>query len=179
MPFQDIELEKFFAYSKILLNKLPKKNLSERLKLSDEVALEYYRIQKIDEGNIMLEQQGDYTIRGASQVGIPISEENQERLSQIINILNTRFSTDFTDADKLFFDQIEAELILDENLISQAKNNSKENFKYGFDETFVQKLIGRMEQNQDIFNKILDDKDFGVVVKAWMLEKVYKKINET
>ncbi|MDR6561267.1 hypothetical protein J2Y60_001340 [Arcicella sp. BE140] len=36
-----------------------------------------------------------------------------------------------------------------------------------------------MEQNQDIFNKILDDKDFGIVVKAWMLEKVYKKINET
>lgn len=178
MPFQDIELEKFFAYSKILLNKLPKKELSDRLKLSDEVALEYYRIQKIDEGNIMLEQQGDYTIKGASQVGIPVSEENQERLSQIINILNTRFSTDFTDADKLFFDQIEAELILDENLISQAKNNSMENFKYGFDETFVQKLIGRMEQNQDIFNKILDDKDFGVVVKAWMLEKVYKKINE-
>lgn len=41
-----------------------------------------------------------------------------------------------------------------------------ENFKYGFDDTFIQKLIERMEQHQDIFNKILYDKDFGIVVKA-------------
>ncbi len=46
LPFQDIEFEKFFTYGRYLLTKLPKKDLAERLKLTDEVALEYYRLQK-------------------------------------------------------------------------------------------------------------------------------------
>jgi len=44
MPFQDAELEKFYAYWRLLINKLPKKGISEKLKLNDEVALEYYRL---------------------------------------------------------------------------------------------------------------------------------------
>lgn len=43
------------------------------------------------------------------------------------------------------FKKIKANLIVGENLISQAKNSSLENFKYGFDDTFIQKLIERME----------------------------------
>jgi type I restriction enzyme R subunit len=35
-----------------------------------------------------------------------------------------------------------------------------------------------MEDNQDIFNKILDDDSFGDVVKKWMMKKVYKNVNE-
>lgn len=36
----------------------------------------------------------------------------------------------------------------------------------------------RMEQNQDIFAKVFDDKDFGAVVMEWMLRKVYNRINK-
>jgi len=52
MPFRDSEFEKFYAYAKLLLNKLPKRDLSESMKLVDEVAMEYYRLQKIKEGSI-------------------------------------------------------------------------------------------------------------------------------
>ncbi|HSH53165.1 MAG TPA: hypothetical protein VK982_15680 [Bacteroidales bacterium] len=42
IPFQDVELEKFFAYGKLFLNKLLKTNLSDRFKLgNEEGTLEY------------------------------------------------------------------------------------------------------------------------------------------
>jgi len=35
-----------------------------------------------------------------------------------------------------------------------------------------------MEQNQDIFTKMMDDKDFGGLVRAYMLKKVYERLNK-
>ena len=54
MPFQEPEFEKFYAYAKLLQTKLPKKELSDSLQLSDEIAMEYYRLEKIKEGSIDL-----------------------------------------------------------------------------------------------------------------------------
>jgi len=177
MPFQDVELEKYFVYARLLSSKLPRETISERLKLTDEVALEYYRLQKISEGKITLEIQNEVGLPNVTEAGIQRQKEEKAHLSEIIQVLNDRFGTEFTDADKLFFDQIETELVSDENLQMQAKSNTIDNFKFGFDEAFISKLIERMEGNQEIFEKILDDKDFGTVVKRWMLNKVYERIN--
>lgn len=81
-------------------------------------------------------------------------------------------------ADKLFFDQIEAELLEDEKLQTQAKANKLDTFKYAFEDMFMNKLIGRMDQNQEIFEKILEDKMFGDLVKELMMKKIYRKMNE-
>jgi type I restriction enzyme R subunit len=35
-----------------------------------------------------------------------------------------------------------------------------------------------MDQNQEIFEKILEDKMFGDLVKELMMRKIYKKLNE-
>lgn len=176
IPFGDVELEKFFAYGRLLLNKLPKKDITEQLKLNDEVSLQYYRLQKISEGSIVLEEQGTYELKGSTDTGMSREKEEKARLSEIIGVLNDRFGTEFTSADQLFFDQIEAELIADEKLIYQAQNNTIENFRYGFDERFIEKLIDRMDGNQDIFSKILNEKDFGEIVKTYMLNKVFNSI---
>lgn len=93
-------------------------------------------------------------------------------------MLNKRFSTEFNIADKLFFDQIEEELSTDIKLQEQAKTNPIENFKLGFDDLFIDKLIASMEQNQDIFSKMMDDKEFGNLVKGYMLKKVYNRLNK-
>jgi type I restriction enzyme R subunit len=178
MPFSDVELEKLFTYSRFLLKKLPRKNQSDRFKLGDEVSLEYYRLQKIKEQSIVLVDQAEFGLDGSNESGIRGTKEEQAALSEIIEVLNKRFSTEFNDADKLFFDQIEEELVADAKLSQQAKNNSIANFKFGFDDVFMDKLIARMEQNQDIFGKIMDDKDFGELVKSYMLKKVYERLNK-
>ena len=178
MPFQDIDLEKFYAYSRLLIKKLPGPDSGPRYKLDDEVALEYYRLQKIVEGKIELQKDSSVTIKPLSEAGTKKDKEELARLSEIIRLLNDRFGTDFTEADKLFFDQIEEEMVLDEKLGIQARSNPIDNFKFGFDDVFIAKLVERMDQNQDIFNKIMDDKTFASVVKDYLLKKVYKRLNE-
>ena len=178
MPFSDVELEKFYTYGRFLLKKLPRKNQRDRFKLGDEVSLEYYRLQKVAEQNLVLESQGEYGLDGISESGIRENKEEKEALSEIINVLNNKFGTEFTEADKLFFDQIEEELVADSKLSEQAQNNTLDNFKFGFEDAFMDKLISRMEQNQDLFSKMMDDRDFGMIVKNYMLKKVYQRLNQ-
>ena len=178
MPFVDPDFEKFYAYVKLLQTRLPKKELSEALHLDDEVALEYYRLQKIKEGSIDLKKNENGELSGTTEAGLKRAKDEEALLSQIINVLNDRFGTEFEEADKLFFDQIEEELMQDETLQTQAKVNKIDTFKYAFEDLFIEKLIGRMDQNQEIFEKILEDKAFGDLVKELMMNKIYRKMNE-
>jgi len=178
MLFIDSEFEKFYAYAKLLQTRLPKRVLSESLHLDDEVALEYYRLQKIKEGSIELQKGEEGELSGTSEAGLKRAKDEEALLSEIINVLNDRFGTEFEEADKLFFDQIEAELMEDETLQTQARVNKIDTFKFAFNDKFIDKLIGRMDQNQEIFEKILEDKMFGDLVKELMMKKIYKKLNE-
>lgn len=177
MPFSDVDLEKLFTYTKYLIKKLPRTSENDKFKLGDEVSLEYYRLQKIAEQNIVMEDQAVYELEGGGAGGIRMTKEEEVQLSEIINVLNKKFGTDFSTADKLYFDQIYEELILDDSLGLQAKSNTIENFKFGFEDKFLDTTISRMEQNQDIFAKMMNDKEFGNIVKNYMLKKVYNRFN--
>lgn len=178
MPFIDVEFEIFYAYAKLLQTRLPKRELSESLHLNDEVALEYYRLQKIKEGAIELQKGEEVELSGASEAGLKRAKDEEALLSEIINVLNDRFGTEFEEADKLFFEQIEAELLGDETLQTQARVNKIDTFKFAFNDKFIDTLISRMDQNQEIFEKILEDKMFGDLVKELMMKKIFKKMNE-
>ena len=177
MPFKEPEFEKFYAYAKLLQTKLPKRILSEQLQFDDEVVMEYYRLQKIKEGSIDLIKNEDGELDGLLEAGIKRAKEEKAPLSEIIEQLNERFGTEFEEADRLFFNQIEEELIKDETLQTQAKVNKLDTFKFAFEDKFINKLIDRMEQNQDIFEKILENKSFGDLVKQLMMKSVYAKLN--
>lgn len=178
MPFVDVDFEKLYAYAKLLQTRLPKQELGESLYFVDEVALEYYRLQKIKEGAIELKKGETENLSGVTEAGLKRAKEEEAQLSEIIDVLNQRFGTEFDEADKLFFDQIEAELMQDTTLEAQALANKIDTFKYAFDDLFTGKLVERMDQNQDIFEKILEDRAFGNLVKEWMMRRVYNKFNK-
>jgi type I restriction enzyme R subunit len=177
MPFSDVDLEKLFTYGRFLLKKLPRKNQSDRFQLGDEVSLEYYRLQKVAEQSIFLESQSEYGLEGGNDAGIRMTKEEKAALSEIITVINKRFGTEFHQADKLLFDQIEEDMVSDERLASQAKSNTIENFKFGFKEVALDKFISRMDQNQDIFARMMDDQDFSGLVMDYLLKKVYNRLN--
>ena len=66
----------------------------------------------------------------------------------------------------------------DETLQTQARVNKIDTFKFAFNDKFIDTLISRMDQNQEIFEKILEDKMFGDLVKELMMKKIFKKMNE-
>lgn len=179
MPFQDVELEKLYSYGRFLLTKLPKTDYTERLKLDNEVALEYYRLQKIAEGDLILQVQGEHGLDPVTEAGISKPKDDKEKLSNIIKLLNDKFGTDFTEADRLYFEQIELALYENEELKVRAKNNPIENFKYAFEEIFIQTLIDRMDANQDIFEKIMENSEFKQDVKEWLIKKIYNRFNKS
>ena len=98
-------------------------------------------------------------------------------LSNIITNLNEKFGTDFNDADRLFFDQIEEELYLDEELKNYAMSNSPEAFTFPFDEIFVDKIIDRMNDNEEIFKKNYEQFEFKKDVRDWLRDKVYERFH--
>ena len=49
-------------------------------------------------------------------------------------------------------------------LKTQVQANTIDNFKYPFEETFNDKIIDRIDQNQGIFNRIMEQGDFSTVV---------------
>jgi len=177
-PFQSVPLHKLYAYGQLLLRKLPTRGVKQ-INLDDDVALEYYRLQETSNGNISLMGEEPVKLKGMTDAGTGIlREEKQAYLSSIIDVLNKRFGTEFKEADKLFFDQIEQDIMEDAQIVQSARNNTIDNFKFVFEEVFLEKVIGRMGQNDRMFAMIMDNQEFQHAVKAWILKSVYEKINE-
>ncbi|HXB73260.1 MAG TPA: hypothetical protein VNY05_33795, partial [Candidatus Acidoferrales bacterium] len=73
----------------------------------DEVALQYYKVQKTFDGHIALRPGVGGTVSGPVAVGTAGKHDKTAGLSQIIDRLNQRFGTNFKQSDQLFFDQVE------------------------------------------------------------------------
>lgn len=57
------------------------------------------------------------------------------------------------------------------------KSNPLENFKYAVDDVFFDKLIERMEANQDIFDKVMENAEFRQEFKIWLTNRLHKQFN--
>jgi type I restriction enzyme R subunit len=176
IPFQDTDLEKLYSFVRFLITKLPK-GARERLEFDDEVRLKYYRLQKISEGSIVLEPGERGTVSGPTAVGTGARHDEQVELSRLIDIVNERFGTSFTPADELFFSQIREEAAADSALQQAAMANTLENFKFVFDKALEGLFIDRMDQNEDIFARYMNDKHFQKVVTNVLLRQVYNQIH--
>ncbi len=178
IPFSDTDLEKLFTYLKYLHTKLPRRDRSSALNLDEDVELKYYRLQKISEGSIKLEVGEDSPIYGPIDVGGGQKEEELEELSTIIDLVNERFKTDFTKADELFFDSVREDAINDAHVRDAAKVNTLDSFSYVFNKKIEDLFVDRMEQNENLTSKFLNDKDFKKVVSEYLMKQVYEKIRE-
>ena len=176
IPFQDSDLEKLYSYIRFLLSKLPKGLRGPVYHFDDEVALKYYRLEKISEGELVLEKSKKWDVSGPISVGTGVSHGVTIELSQLIDILNDRLGTEFKPADQLFFDSIREDAVADPELRQVAVANTMENFGYVFLKALEDLFIDRMEQNEEIAAKFMNEKDFQEVVGKTLLKQVYEQI---
>lgn len=175
IPYQDSDLERLYTFLRFLSSKLPKRNSGERYSFDDDVRLEYYRLQKISEGSISLREGKVEPLDGPSDVGSGARHDEAVPLSQLIDVINERFGTDFTEADQLFFDQIIEAAIEDEALREAAAVNPEEKFALLFAGLLQTLFIERMEQNEDIFARFMNEGDFKSLVSEWISRRVYNR----
>jgi type I restriction enzyme R subunit len=97
-------------------------------------------------------------------------------LSQLITILNERFGTDFNQADQLFFDQIVEVAVADEGLKRAAAANPSDRFELVFKNLLEALFVERMDQNEDIFIRFMNDPTFQKLVTGWLSSEAYKRL---
>lgn len=176
IPYQDSDLEKLYTYLRHLSPKLPKRKSGPQYTFDDEVRLEYYRLQKISEGSISLKDGYARPLDGPTEVGSGMVREDHTTLSRLIDYINERFGTDFNDADQLFFDQIIEAAMLDETLQQAAAVNPKDKFALVFGNLLETYFIERMEQNEEIFSRFMNEADFQKLVSRWIADQVYSRM---
>lgn len=176
IPYQDSDLERLYVYLRHLGSKLPRRPTGPSYDFDDEVRLGYYRLQKISEGSISLASADRQALDGPSEVGSGQTREEQVPLSRLINVVNDRFGTDFTQADQLFFDQIVEAAVSDEALMRAAAVNPGEKFELVFKNLLEALFVERMDQNEEIFAKFMNDHDFQKVVTNWLSTEAYRRL---
>ncbi|MGB0723238.1 MAG: type I restriction endonuclease subunit R [Gammaproteobacteria bacterium] len=175
IPYQDSELEKLYAFVRNLISKLPLLN-EGRFTLDDEVALRYYRLQQMSEGSIDLGTGETYPLKGPTDVGTGAIHDDPVPLSSLVDQLNERFGTDFTPADQLFFDQISESAAEDERIAEAAQANNLENFASFLDRMLDELFIARMEDNEDIFTRVMSDREFRSVAHQHLAERIFQRV---
>jgi type I restriction enzyme R subunit len=91
-------------------------------------------------------------------------------------VVNERFGTDFNQADQLFFDQIVAAALLDEDMREAAAVNPEDTFELVFRNLLEKLFVERMDQNEDIFVRFMNDANFQKVVTTWMAAEAYRRL---
>lgn len=178
IPYQDSDLEKLFVYLRHLSNKLPKRNTGPNYSFDDTIRLEYYRLQKISEGSISLNIDKQYKLNGPTDVASGMVREEHVPFSRIVDVVNTRFGTDFTKADQYFFDQIIESAIQNEDIILAAQANPQDKFTLMFKSILQQLFVERIDQNEDIFARYMEEKDFNKTVTELLAKEAFNKINK-
>jgi len=176
IPYQDSDLEKLYAYLKHLALKLPKRKTGPGYQFDDEVQLEYYRLQKISEGSISLSEGIAQPLDGPKEVGTGIVRDEKVPLSRLIDLINERFGENLSDADQLFFDQITEAAAQVDAIRQAAENNTIGKFQLVFGEILESLFIERMDLNEELFARYMNDPEFKSLAAEWLGQQVYSRI---
>jgi type I restriction enzyme, R subunit len=159
-----------------LAAKLPRRRSGAVYQFDDDVRLEYYRLQKISEGSISLQGLEARPLDGPKEVGSGLVREEAVPLSQLIDLVNERFGTDFNQADQLFFDQIVEVAVTDDGLRQAAAVNPEDKFELVFRNLLERLCVERMDQNEEIFVRYMNDAPFREIVSSWMASQAYRRL---
>ncbi len=176
MPYFDDGLEQLYAFLRNLAPKLPRPGDGTRFTLADDVALKFFRLQQVGEGTIDLSDGEADPLKGPTDVGTAREKDTKVALSTLVDNLNERFGTDFTEADQLFFDQVRATAENNERIVEAAQANSLSNFSAYFGRVLDDLFIQRMEGNDDIFNRVMSDRHFRTAAQDHLAREVYERI---
>jgi type I restriction enzyme R subunit len=174
VPLRDAGLEKLFVFLRFLLPLLPAKKGENPLEVLGMVDMEKLAVRKKEKKDIGLK-------RGETNVdplnyggGATLTEEEKEALSKIIEDLNTRFNTSFTEDEVMVIKQLEKKISEDEALQQQLKNGSKHAVAATFEQVAKDAFEDLVNDNFKFYKKVSEDdevsKEFFARLFDWYIE---------
>jgi len=176
MPYGDPALEILYSYGRFLLPHLPLDRDSERVKLGDEVGLDYYRLERIYSGEINLNEGDPEGVKSPTDVGTGKAKDEKVPLSEIIKVLNGRFGTNLTEEDRFFFEQIREKAAAHEQVVKLRRANPFDKFQLGLKQLLEDLMVQRMAENGEIVSRYMDDKEFGDAAFTVLSKAIYDSI---
>jgi type I restriction enzyme, R subunit len=178
VSFGDTKLERDYIFCRALVSKLRDETTIESLDLGTEVQLTHLRNEITFEGSLSLSAEEGEISTVFGDGGGRLQEPDIEPLSRIVETLNERFGLKLNEQDQLLFDQFEQTWLADPDVTAQARNNTLDNFRLVFDRMFLSTVVGRMDDNEAIFKRILDEPDFQEALMDLYATRVYRRARD-
>lgn len=160
IPYADADLEMLYSFGRLLLPHLPFDRDVGIIKVGDEVELQYYRMERIFSGAIKIAEGEAQYVKSPTDVGTGEAKDEKAPLSEIIEVLNERFGTQFDEEDRLFFQQIKEKACKDKQVIQTALANPLDKFELGIRRPMEDFMLERMADNDRIVTRYMSDQDF-------------------
>jgi len=91
-------------------------------------------------------------------------------------VLNERFGTQFTEEDRLFFQQIKEKACKNNEVIQTALANPLDKFELGIRKLIEDFMIERMADNDQIVTRYMADQEFQSSVLPHMAKAIFEAI---
>ncbi|NOZ12676.1 MAG: type I restriction endonuclease subunit R, partial [Acidobacteria bacterium] len=117
-------------------------------------------LERVFSGAIMVKEGEAQYIKSPSDVGTGKAQDEKAPLSEIIEVLNERFGTNFTEEDRLFFQQIKEKACRSEQIVRTAMANPLDKFELGIRKLVEGLMIERMADNDKIVTRYMADPEF-------------------
>jgi type I restriction enzyme R subunit len=158
LPFDDVEMEKFYAFGKYLLRFISLEEARLPREVMQEVDMDSFRIQRMYKGKID-QKRGGGELKASQLDGDSSDTEDEEPLSEIIRVINDRFGTDWKEDDKVL-QAFQERLYKDEAVQKSAEVNTKENARITFEDKAKEHAREMIDEHFDFYKKFNDDGDF-------------------
>lgn len=151
---------------------------SDPINIDKDIILEYYRLERQQTTKIDLATGEMQPVKSPTATGTGTKKNEEVPLSELITLLNEKYGTEFTDEERLFFEQVQAKALNSNEIVQLGKVNLFDKFLLAFQPHMQNLLIGLIQQNDGLVTKYLDDKDFGSDVLHGVAQSVYGEIQK-
>ena len=155
ITFTDVALEKLYVFGRSLNKKLPKREHPDLNDVLASVDLDSFRMQRTyDSLQLSLEAANSEVTGIGSDVAI-MREPEQDFLSNIIQVLNAAYQTDFTTEDKVDIATIHQKVHENEALRQVINgDNSETNKRRKFDDVIDEILLDFVNSKLELYTKL-------------------------
>ena len=173
IAFTDPKLEATFLYGRHLQNALPSQE-GGSLDLGGDIVLTHLRVEAGAEQDVSPGKSGDVSDPESGEVSPPV-EPTKDQLTAIIADLNTRFGADLGGSDRVILEQVLGGMAEDDELVQEAKVNSKDNFLLVFGGAFENEMLKTENTNKAFFERFFSDETFRNDLIAGVGEEFHRR----